>query len=130
MRHFALTIRFPTGGPLIGGTAATPEGYHAHHAARGEAPYLPATALRGALREALEAVLRGSGEHRACAGGTGLEPDHEPPEPAAPPSAEPAAGRDAAGSTRPQSCAPAVAQPLPVPSGVRAVIEKSASVVR
>ena len=36
----------------------------------------------------------------------------------------------AAGSTRLQSRAPALAQPLPVPSGVRAVTEKSASVVR
>ena len=36
----------------------------------------------------------------------------------------------AAGSTWPQSRAPPVAHPLPVPSGVRAVTEKSASVER
>ena len=36
----------------------------------------------------------------------------------------------AAGSTALQSRAPPRAQPLPVPSGVRAVTEKSASVVR
>jgi hypothetical protein len=34
------------------------------------------------------------------------------------------------GSTAPKSLEPALAQPLPVPSGVRAVTEKSASVER
>ena len=75
MGDFELTIRFPGGGPLIGGAATCPQGFHASHAALPDGqPYIPATALRGALREALEAVLRGSGEHRACAGGDGLDP--------------------------------------------------------
>ncbi|HEX7840010.1 MAG TPA: RAMP superfamily CRISPR-associated protein, partial [Kofleriaceae bacterium] len=76
MSHFALTVRFPGGGPLVGGAATTPQGFHASHAELPDGrPYIPATALRGALREALEAVLRGTGEHRACAGGDGIDPE-------------------------------------------------------
>ena len=81
MNHFALTIRFPGGGPLIGGHAAVPQGMHASHARRSDgAPYIPATALRGALRETLEAVLRGSGDHRACSGGDGIDPSESDPD--------------------------------------------------
>lgn len=75
MRHFTLTVRFPGGGPLIGGASTTPPGFHASHARRPDGrPYLPASALRGALRESFEAVLRGTGEHGACAGGDGIDP--------------------------------------------------------
>lgn len=90
MRPFTLTVSFPGGGPLIGGASTTPYGVHASHAqlppdgsAEGK-PYLPATALRGALREALEAVLRGDGQP-ACAAGSGGDPDE--PDPAGPPAA-------------------------------------------
>ena len=79
MSHFELTVRFPGGGPLIGGAAAIPRGFHASHAALPDGrPYIPATALRGALRESFEAVLRGTGEHRACAGGDGVDPELGP----------------------------------------------------
>ncbi len=66
----------------MGGYTQVPEGLDAIHATRpvpgadhgGEArPIVPATALRGALRETLEALLRGAGE-KACSGGDGLEP--------------------------------------------------------
>lgn len=81
MRSFELRVRFPTGGPLIGGAATTPHGFHASHAELPDGrPYIPATALRGALRESLEALLRGSGEHRACAGGDGIDPEHPDPD--------------------------------------------------
>jgi CRISPR/Cas system CSM-associated protein Csm3 (group 7 of RAMP superfamily) len=76
MSRFRLIATFPGGGPLIGGAASSPPGIHASHAQLPDGtPYLPATALRGALRETLEAVLRGSGEHRACSGGDGVDPD-------------------------------------------------------
>lgn len=75
MTHFELTVRFPGGSPLIGGAAVAPAGFHANHAALADGrPYIPATALRGALRETLEALLRGAG-HRACTGGDGVDPD-------------------------------------------------------
>lgn len=80
MRSFTLTVRFPNGSPLIGGAAITPSGFHASHAQLPDGrPYIPSTALRGALRESLEAVLRGSGEHRACVGGTGVDPEGTAP---------------------------------------------------
>ena len=75
MTHFALTVRFPGGSPLIGGAAVAPADFHASHAALADGrPYIPATALRGALRETLEALLRGAGQ-RACAGGDGVDPE-------------------------------------------------------
>ncbi len=81
MRSFELTVRFPGGGPLIGGAASTPHGFHASHAQLPDGkPYIPATALRGALRESFEALLRGTGEHRACAGGDGVDPEHPDPD--------------------------------------------------
>lgn len=74
--HFALTVRFPGGGPLIGGAASIPRGFHASHAQLPDGkPYIPASALRGALRESFEAVLRGTGEHSACSGGDGMDPE-------------------------------------------------------
>lgn len=74
MRSFDLTVRFSTGSLLVGGASATPRGFHASHAQLDGRPYIPATALRGALRESLEALLRGTGEHQACAGGDGIDP--------------------------------------------------------
>ena len=74
MNHFTLRAQFPNSAPLISGAALTPFGFHSSHAAHGDRPYLPATALRGSMRETLEAVLRGSGEHRACSGGDGVDP--------------------------------------------------------
>jgi CRISPR-associated protein Csx10 len=75
MRSFDLTVRFPTGSLLVGGASATPRGFHASHAQLPDGrPYIPATALRGALRESLETLLRGTGEHQACAGGDGIDP--------------------------------------------------------
>lgn len=75
MRSFELALQFPSGSVMIGGHADIPEGLHAHHAldARGN-PVVPATSIRGALRESLEAVLRGA-NLPACAGGTGLLPE-------------------------------------------------------
>lgn len=74
MTPFELVLRFPTGGVMVGGYSAVPDGVHGAHAVddRGR-PLIPATALRGALREALEAILRGAGEP-ACSGGDGLDP--------------------------------------------------------
>lgn len=72
MSGFVLTIRFPSGSPLIGGYSAVPTGLHAvsaqdHHGQ----PVIPATAIRGALRESLESLLRGA-KQSACSGGDGL----------------------------------------------------------
>lgn len=74
MIPFELQISFPAGSLLVGGYSAVPrwlDGVHATDAK--DNPIIPATALRGALRESLEALLRGAGEN-ACQGGTGLEP--------------------------------------------------------
>jgi CRISPR-associated protein Csx10 len=80
MRSFDLTVQFPSGGPLVGGAAVTPAGFHASHARLPDGdPYIPATALRGALRESFEALLRGTGEHRVCSGGDGVDPEHADP---------------------------------------------------
>ncbi|ACY18066.1 RAMP superfamily CRISPR-associated protein [Haliangium ochraceum] len=75
MKHFELSLHFPAGGPLIGGHADAIAGAHIGHATdlRGR-PTLPSTAIRGALREALEALLRGAGK-RACSGGDGHDPE-------------------------------------------------------
>lgn len=74
MMRFRLSARFPGGSVLIGGYSAVPPGLHGVHAqdAQGH-PILPATALRGALRETLESLLRGAGEG-ACRGGDGHGP--------------------------------------------------------
>lgn len=74
MSAFELILRFPRGSVLIGGHATIPGGVHAVHARLDDGrPFLPASAIRGALREALEGLLRATGE-RACAGGDGAEP--------------------------------------------------------
>lgn len=76
MGSFELILRFPRGSVLIGGHAPRPDGIHAVHArlANGQ-PFLPASAIRGALRESLEGLLRGN-ELPACAGGNGEDPSH------------------------------------------------------
>jgi CRISPR/Cas system CSM-associated protein Csm3 (group 7 of RAMP superfamily) len=74
MKHFELILQFPTGGVLIGGYSPVPDGLHAAHAVdRNGRPILPSTAVRGALRETFESLLRGAGDH-ACSGGDGVEP--------------------------------------------------------
>ncbi|MDI3290989.1 RAMP superfamily CRISPR-associated protein [Polyangium sp. 15x6] len=75
MRAFEITLSFPAGSVLIGGYASVPDGLHGAHARdrKGRA-ILPATAIRGALRESLEALLRGA-DMPACAAGTGLSPE-------------------------------------------------------
>lgn len=74
MKHFELILQFPTGGVMIGGYSPVPDGVHASHAVdRHGRPLLPATALRGALRETFESLLRGAGEP-ACSGGDGIDP--------------------------------------------------------
>ncbi|WP_437623254.1 RAMP superfamily CRISPR-associated protein [Sorangium sp. So ce1151] len=75
MKSFELTLHFPAGSVMVGGYADVPEGLHGAHARDSSGrPILPATAIRGALRESLEALLRGAGLH-ACAAGTGLVPE-------------------------------------------------------
>lgn len=74
MKSYQLSLRFPSGSVLIGGYTAVPMGLHAVHAQDScGRPIIPATALRGALRETLEALLRGAGLD-ACSGGDGLPP--------------------------------------------------------
>lgn len=83
MRSFALHVRFPTGTVLIGGHSAVARGISTSHAVdRDGRPIVPATALRGALRETLEAVLRGV-SRGACDSGSGIDPAQ--PAPAIPP---------------------------------------------
>lgn len=73
MRHFRITVTLPRGGVLVGGHSEAPQGIDAAHAEHDGRPLLPATALRGALRETLEALLRGAGRP-ACANGGGSAP--------------------------------------------------------
>lgn len=74
MSAFELILRFPRGSVLIGGHAPVPDGVHAVHARLGDGrPFLPASAIRGALREALEGMLRAN-ELPACSGGDGVIP--------------------------------------------------------
>ncbi len=74
MIPFELVVKFPSGTVLVGGYSAVPKWLDAVHASDKEGkPVVPATALRGALRESLEALLRGV-ELPACQGGTGLSP--------------------------------------------------------
>lgn len=71
MSGFVLTLRFPSGSPLIGGYSAVPTGLHAVSAQDHNGhPVIPATAIRGALRESLESLLRGA-KQPACSGGDG-----------------------------------------------------------
>lgn len=77
MKSFQLSLHFPSGAVLIGGYSAVPDGLHAVHAQDQKGrPIIPSTALRGALRETLEGLLRGAGE-RACCGGDGRSPGLE-----------------------------------------------------
>lgn len=79
---FTLTIR-ARGSLAVGGVAEVDRAHHGASARdRKGRPYIPATALRGALRSTLEALLRGAAEasqgtfgEDACAGGTGLPVD-------------------------------------------------------
>lgn len=71
---FTLTIR-ALGSVALGGVTQVDRTHHLASTRDAEGrPYIPATALRGVLRSALEALLRGAGES-ACAGGMGLPPD-------------------------------------------------------
>lgn len=76
MKSFVVEVRVVAGTLLVGGHATTPAGVHAVQAQRKGVAYLPATALRGALREAAERVLLAA-EQPACLGGTGLDSDAE-----------------------------------------------------
>lgn len=79
MRDFVLSVEFPTGTILVGGHSALAVGASSSHAKdHAGQPVIPATALRGALRETLEAVLRGAGL-AACDSGTGLDPQNDDP---------------------------------------------------
>lgn len=71
---FRLTVTCPRGTVLVGGYSSVPEELDAVHARRADGrAIIPASALRGALREGLEALLRGDGQ-AACAGGDGVDP--------------------------------------------------------
>lgn len=73
MKHLTLTLEFPSGGVMVGGVSPSPDGSHRAHASRADGqPFVPATAIRGALRQNLEALLRGAGE-RVCTAGNGVE---------------------------------------------------------
>lgn len=70
--HF--TLQIDARSSLLIGGGATPDGVHGSHIADSKGrPYIPATALRGAMRETLEALLRGAGLS-ACEAGSGLLP--------------------------------------------------------
>jgi len=73
MSEFELQLSF-RGSVLIGGHSAVPDGAHASHARLDDGrPMIPASAIRGALRESLEGLLRAEGI-AACSGGDGVEP--------------------------------------------------------
>jgi len=76
MSAFELILRFPRGSVLIGGHASISDGVHAVHARlHNGQPFLPASAIRGALRESLEGLLRADEPSQpACAGGDGRLP--------------------------------------------------------
>lgn len=83
-RHFRMTLAVPRGTIAIGGYAPVPEELDVVHAHDADGrPVIPSTALRGALREGLEALVRGAGGS-ACRGGDGVDPStddapHEAP---------------------------------------------------
>ncbi len=80
-RFFDLVAVVPQGTIAIGGYSKTPLGYDQTHARdKNGRSLIPATSLRGALRENLEAVLRAAGKG-ACVRGTGLSASHQPDEP-------------------------------------------------
>ncbi len=71
MQNF--TLRIKARGSLLIGGGNVPYGLHGAHAETGDGrPVIPATALRGAMRETLEALLRGVGRP-ACEAGSGHE---------------------------------------------------------
>jgi CRISPR-associated Csx10 family RAMP protein len=75
MSDFELVLRFASGSVLIGGHSPAPDGASIGHARLPDPdgrPVIPASALRGALRESLEMMLRGVNEP-ACAGGDGID---------------------------------------------------------
>ncbi len=74
MEHFEITIRVPRGSVLIGGYSATGSTYDVSHASRNGQPIIPATALRGALRETYEALLRGADLGEVCTSSGTSEP--------------------------------------------------------
>lgn len=81
MKRFRLILTSTGGGLMIGGYNDPALGLHGMQARSlsesvlGEPlPLVPATALRGAMREALESILRGAGLG-ACTGGNGLTPE-------------------------------------------------------
>lgn len=83
-QEFDLYIRCPRGTVLVGGYTAPPGELDAVHARyRDGRAILPSTAVRGALREAYECLLRADGQP-ACSGGDGIDP-------AAPPATAPRA---------------------------------------
>ncbi len=76
-KPFKITVRLPAGSLLIGGYSGVSDAHHAAHAIdRRGCPIIPATALRGALRDTLEALLRGM-DRPACLAGTGRRPSVE-----------------------------------------------------
>lgn len=81
MKRFKLTLTTPGGGLMVGGYNDPTLGLHGMQARtlgknllNMPLPLIPATALRGAMRETLEAILRGA-ELSACSGGNGLTPE-------------------------------------------------------
>lgn len=75
-RHFTMTLTLARGTVAIGGYSAVPEELDVAHARDPDGrAILPATAVRGALREACEAMVRAAGE-QACRGGDGFDPRH------------------------------------------------------
>lgn len=76
--EFELHVRCPRGTVLVGGYTPPPGELDAVHARYGDdgPAIVPASALRGALRESFESLLRGA-EEPACCGGDGLDPTKE-----------------------------------------------------
>lgn len=75
MIQFELTVDCSRSGLMISGYSAPGDGFHAVHAADREGrPIVPSTALRGALRGTLEALLRGAGQP-VCDSGHNRRPD-------------------------------------------------------
>lgn len=78
MRDFVLEVKVPRGTLAVGGWSPAPDGLDGAHAADADGlPLIPSSALRGALRETLEGLLRGAGLP-ACSGGDGHDPARGP----------------------------------------------------
>lgn len=113
MKSFTLHAKVPRGSLLVGGYTPVPVGLDASHAqgtrarraggpVEDDVPLIPASALRGALRESLEAILRGAGR-AACARGTGRDPLEDRP------AKKDEATSEAAGCTRGENGGPCIA---------------------